>query len=120
MNSLSLALKKANVVTDDDIERVTRQKKIEEERKRQEDERRHINKMINSLSPRVRNAVRHIRKINPEIMTIAVLEKLSAARQYPWLLLEADVQEAMGHVLIEKMRQDFEEARQKGDLDMPD
>jgi len=120
MNSLSIALKKANVVTDDDIERVTRQKRIEEEQKRQDDERKHINKLINSLSPRVRNAVRHIRKINPEIMTIAVLEKLAAARQYPWLLLEPDVTEAMGHVLIEKIRQDFEEAKQKGDFDRPD
>jgi hypothetical protein len=110
MNSLSLALKKANVVTDEDIERVQRQKRTEEEQRRKEAKEKKINELIEAIHPQLRGAVKSARKKNPEVITVAVLKKLSTAKQNPLLLLDPEVRQAMNYVMAERIRLELEEA----------
>lgn len=111
MTSLALALKKANVVTDDDLERVERQKRIEAEKERERKEKIEIKRMIALLHPMLREAVKNIRRENPDVMTITVLQKLVAAKVNPMMLMDADVVEAMGHTMLETIRLDLERAK---------
>lgn len=120
MNDISLALKKANIVTDEDIERVKHQKQIEAEQERKEKEKRKINKLINSISPRFRNAIISIREKDPETIPISMLEMLAELRKNPCLLLNPDVEQTINRILIEKIHLDCEEATPEDDSDKLD
>lgn len=120
MNDLSLALKKANIITDEDIERVERQKRIEAEQERKEKEKRKIDKLINSINTRFRDAIISIRKKDPEAIPIRMLEMLAGLRKNPCLLLNPDVEQTINRILIEKIHLDCEEAIPKDDSDKLD
>lgn len=111
------ALLKAGVVTTDDVERVERQQRIEAEEERKRRQRSETRQLIEALPAQLREAIKQLRKDQPKLFTNALLQKLVMAKGRPWILMDPDVMEAMSHITVESMRQDFKKLAETGELE---
>jgi hypothetical protein len=114
---LKEALLKAGVVNSDDVARVERQQRIKVEEERKRKARSEERRLIDSFHPNIRNAIKHLRKNKPKVITKAILEKLAAAKGRPWLLADPEILEAMSHITVESIRQDFQKMKDDGTID---
>lgn len=114
---LKEALLKAGVVTSDDVERVERQQRIEAEEERKKKHLSETRQLIEALPTQLREAIKQLRKDQPKLFTNALLQKLVMAKGRPWILMEPDVIEAMSHITVESMRQDFRKLAESGELE---
>lgn len=111
------ALLKAGVINSDDVERVERQQRIKAEEKRKRRQHSEERRLIDSFNPVIRSAIKNLRKHNPKVFTRHILQKMADAKGSPWLLADPDIIEAMSHVTIETIRQDFQKLKNSGEID---